>query len=466
MLLALASTGSAAAGLPLLGGSQQGTQSTTFGDQTVGEQRNDADVTQAQGNGNVNVSPALAIFGDAATSNEQGSGNRADASVEQSNTATQSQAAEQSQSLEQSGSGGRKGGSCCGGQSQTGEQSTTFGDQTVGEQRNDADVTQAQGNGNVNVSPALAIFGDAETSNVQGSGNKAEADVDQSNEATQSQDSTQSQRLDQNGGSCCGGQSQTGEQSTTFGDQTVGEQRNDADVDQYQGNGNLNISPAIAIGGKEESCRSKCGASAKRAGDTSTSNVQGSGNRASTDVDQSNSVSQTQSASQAQDLTQSGGGCCQPKGGKPRNGKPNGCKPSRGIPTTDRHPGPCDERKQPGRGFDCCAGEVQVGSQSTSFGDQSVGKQQNDADVEQAQGNKNGNVSPAFGAGRKSGSCKPKCASWKGPGGAVRAHGAQAGSGQGNQNATGADVDQGNTIDQAQGAEQHQGLAQGGVTAS
>jgi hypothetical protein len=352
------------------------------------------------------------------------------------------------------------------GGSQQGTQSTTFGDQTVGEQRNDADVTQAQGNGNVNVSPALAIFGDAETSNVQGSGNKAEADVDQSNEATQSQDSTQSQRLDQNGGSCCGGQSQTGEQSTTFGDQTVGEQRNDADVDQYQGNGNLNISPAIAIGGKEESCRSKCGASAKRAGDISTSNVQGSGNRASTDVDQSNSVSQTQSASQAQDLTQSGGGCCQPKGGKPRNGKPNGCKPSRGIPTTDRHPGPCDERKQPGRGFDCCAGEVQVGSQSTSFGDQSVGKQQNDADVEQAQGNKNGNVSPAFGAGRKSGSCKPKCASWKGPGGAVRAHGAQAGSGQGNQNATGADVDQGNTTDQAQGAEQHQGLAQGGVTAS
>jgi hypothetical protein len=466
MLLALASTGSAAAGLPLLGGSQQGTQSTTFGDQTVGEQRNDADVTQAQGNGNVNVSPALAIFGDAETSNVQGSGNKAEADVDQSNEATQSQDSTQSQRLDQNG------GSCCGGQSQTGEQSTTFGDQTVGEQRNDADVDQYQGNGNLNISPAIAIFGDASTSNEQGSGNRADASVEQSNTATQSQAAEQSQSLEQSGsggrkgGSCCGGQSQTGEQSTTFGDQTVGEQRNDADVDQYQGNGNLNISPAIAIGGKEESCRSKCGASAKRAGDTSTSNVQGSGNRASTDVDQSNSVSQTQSASQAQDLTQSGGGCCQPKGGKPRNGKPNGCKPSRGIPTTDRHPGPCDERKQPGRGFDCCAGEVQVGSQSTSFGDQSVGKQQNDADVEQAQGNKNGNVSPAFGAGRKSGSCKPKCASWKGPGGAVRAHGAQAGSGQGNQNATGADVDQGNTTDQAQGAEQHQGLAQGGVTAS
>ena len=60
LLLALVSTGSAAAGLPLLGNTQDGSQSTSFGDQTVGEQKNDANVNQSQGNGNVNVSPAIA----------------------------------------------------------------------------------------------------------------------------------------------------------------------------------------------------------------------------------------------------------------------------------------------------------------------------------------------------------------------------------------------------------------------
>ena len=48
LLLALVSTGTATAtGLPLPG--QSGTQVTRFGDQTVGEQRNDADVTQKPG---------------------------------------------------------------------------------------------------------------------------------------------------------------------------------------------------------------------------------------------------------------------------------------------------------------------------------------------------------------------------------------------------------------------------------
>ena len=42
LLLALVSTGSAAAGLPLLGNTQQGSQTTIFGDQSVGEQKNEA----------------------------------------------------------------------------------------------------------------------------------------------------------------------------------------------------------------------------------------------------------------------------------------------------------------------------------------------------------------------------------------------------------------------------------------
>src|SRR5262245_969750 len=111
-LLALVSTGTAAAGLPLLGDTQQGSQSTSFGDQSVGEQKNDADVNQAQGNGNVNVSPAVAIFGDASTKNAQGNGNTALADVDQSNSATQTQDSRQNQDLEQNGS--KSNGHCCG----------------------------------------------------------------------------------------------------------------------------------------------------------------------------------------------------------------------------------------------------------------------------------------------------------------------------------------------------------------
>ena len=117
---------------------------------------------------------------------------------------------------------------------------------------NDADVTQKQGNGNVNIAPAIAIFGDAETTNEQGNGNTATANVDQSNSVDQSQSSTQKQSLEQSGTGCCDGQSQTGEQKSYGGDQTVDKQKNDADVDQKQGNGNMNISPAIAIFGDAE----------------------------------------------------------------------------------------------------------------------------------------------------------------------------------------------------------------------
>jgi hypothetical protein len=433
LLLALVSTGSATAGLPLLGNTQQGTQSTNFGDQTVGEQKNDADVNQYQGNGNINVSPTIAFFGDANTSNQQGNGNSAVANVKQANTATQSQSSSQTQSLDQSGSQGRSNGRCCGGQSQTGTQETTFGDQTVGEQKNDADVNQAQGNGNVNISPAVAIGGDASTWNAQGNGNTARADVDQSNTASQSQDSTQSQRLEQDNGRCCGGQSQTGSQETTFGDQTVGEQKNDADVNQYQGNGNINVSPAVAIGG-----------------DASTWNAQGNGNTARANVDQSNQATQSQSSTQSQNLRQGGGGCCQ----QPHRWKP---------PEDNCGPAPHSELRSHGNSAPCRThdrpngnGSIQVGEQSTSFGDQTVGEQKNDADVTQAQGNKNVNISPALGTGSKSGPREPKCGHGK-PSGAD----ASTWNAQGNGNTAWADVDQSNTVDQTQEATQTQSLAQG-----
>ena len=341
-LLALAGAGNAAAdGLPLLGQTQVGSQSVSYGDQTVGEQKNDADVEQSQGNGNINVSPAISIGGDASTWNAQGNGNNADATVIQANEATQSQRSSQRQGLEQSG------GSCCAGLSQTGEQSTDFGDQTVEKQSNDADVTQKQGNDNVNRSPAYAHGGDAATWNAQGNGNSADATVIQANEATQSQSSKQWQGQSQKGGDCCkprhgdgkkddhgkkwdhgkkdderrccDGKSQAGEQKADFGDQKVEKQWNEAEVSQEQGNENENLSPARAFGGHDRGSCSKhekgtCkgngkskpayGAHGGHGGDATASNAQGNGNEASASVVQGNAASQSQQSAQWQGLVQ------------------------------------------------------------------------------------------------------------------------------------------------------------------
>ena len=423
LALALVSAGPAAASLPGLGDVQTATQSSTFGEQTVGEQKNDADVTQAQGNGNVNVSPAIAIFGDASTTNEQGSDNTAKVDVDQSNTATQTQSSEQKQSLDQSGSNG----SCCEGQSQAGEQTVYGGDQTVDEQKNTADVTQYQGNGNVNVSPAIAVFGDASTENSQGNDNHAKADIDQSNDARQSQDASQSQSLDQSGGSCCDGQSQAGEQKVVFGDQTIGEQKNDADVRQYQGNGNVNVSRAIAI-----------------SGDASTKNAQGNDNVAKADVDQSNSAKQTQRAEQRQSLEQDLGDCC-------KNGG-DCCKPSHDCKQS------CSPKHDPCKKERCDSGQSQAGEQKVVFGDQTVGEQKNTADVTQKQGNGNVNVSPAIALGSpKHDDCKSKCDGKK-----SGKHGGDASTwnSQGNGNQAYAYVDQSNRAYQSQAAKQKQSLVQ------
>ena len=148
LVLALAGAGTATAGgLPIPGGQQLGVQSVSLGDQSVGEQSNDAAVTQQQGSFNINVSPAIAIGGDASTWNAQGNGNTAVAGVDQSNGASQSQAVDQAQQV----TGGSE--SCCGSAEQAAEQTVEGGDQSVGEQSNDASVTQSQGNGNLNISP-------------------------------------------------------------------------------------------------------------------------------------------------------------------------------------------------------------------------------------------------------------------------------------------------------------------------
>jgi hypothetical protein len=335
LVLALAGAGTATAtGLPVAGDSAPDLQSASLGDQSVGEQKNEADVTQEQGNGNVNVSPAIAIGGDASTSNEQGNGNTAVALVDQSNAVDQSQDVAQEQSATSGGEG------CCSAPSRSAGQRVDGGDQSVGELKNEADVTQEQGNGNVNVSPAIAIGGDASTWNAQGNGNKAVAGVWQGNTATQWQDVRQTQRLVSDGccakphpssceqytspkGGCgsphpspceenrssksrCGGDSgQTGEQSVRGGDQSVGEQKNEADVPQEQGNDNVNVSPAIASGGgkSHDSC-GPCSKGKDGGGDASAStwNAQGNGNKAVAGVWQGNTATQSQSTSQTQRL--------------------------------------------------------------------------------------------------------------------------------------------------------------------
>jgi hypothetical protein len=405
--------------------SQSGEQKTYGGDQTVEKQTNDADVDQWQGNGNVNVAPAIAVFGDAETTNEQGNGNVAKSDIDQENDVDQSQDSTQKQEATQDG------GSCCeskktydkecgcnDGQSQTGEQKTSFGDQTVGEQKNEADVTQKQGNGNVNIAPAVAIFGDAETTNKQGNGNYASSDIDQKNDVDQSQDSYQRQSLDQSGTGCCkGGQSQTSEQRVYGGDQSVEKQKNEADVDQWQGNGNLNIAPAIAV-----------------KGDAETKNYQGNGNVAKSEIDQKNDVDQSQSSTQKQELSQTGGACCEPKKGYGKHGYSKECG--------------------------CEHGQSQTGEQKTSFGDQSVGEQKNDADATQKQGNGNFNLSPAIaiGGGRHE-TCNSKCGgSWVPVGGNATTKNAQ-----GNGNVAKSDIDQKNDVDQSQDAYQRQSLEQSGA---
>jgi len=426
LVLALAGAGTATAGsLPILGG-QQGVQSASLGDQSVGEQKNDADVTQTQGSFNVNVSPAIAILGDASTKNAQGNGNTAVAGVGQSNEASQSQTVAQAQRLE-GGSGG-----CCASGGQEATQTSEGGDQSVGEQRNDADVTQEQGNGNVNISPAIALGGDASTRNEQGNGNTAAAFVDQANSADQSQDVAQTQSVTSGGDGCCSAPSQSAEQTVSGGDQSVGEQRNDADVTQEQGNGNVNVSPAIAVGGGKQ--HDSCGPCSKQksggeGSSASTRNPQGNGNTAVALVGQHNDATQSQTVRQGQWLAS--GGCC---------GTPH--KPS------------CTPQKPEHRCGDDAGN--QAGDQSVDGGDQPVGTQKNDADVTQEQGNGNVNVSPAIavGGGKQHDSCGP-CA---------KEHGGDTGSSastwnvQGNGNSAAAGVWQGNTATQSQSTWQGQSL--------
>jgi hypothetical protein len=222
----------------------------------------------------------------------------------------------------------------------------------------------------------------------------------------------------------------------------------------------VNVSPAIAI-----------------FGDATTWNAQGNGNTARTDVGQSNAVTQSQSATQNQNLGQSGGSCCKPRDrGKPPE---NGCKPAphgdlKGSAPCSMEPwGGCRSPKDgqvtahdnrpscmpmyPDGKTGCCNGRMQMGSQSASFGDQSVGKQKNDADVTQTQGNENANASPALGtSGKKQHRSRGPHAKKGRPG-----HGGAATSNaQGNGNVAKADVDQGNMVDQSQVSRQSQSLDQ------
>ena len=109
-------------------------------------------MTQKQGNGNVNVSPAVSLGGDArpGTLRERQRGVRR---RRQSNEAKQAQSSEQKQRCDAS----RRRSTPLRPSCADGLAVVDGGDQTVEKQSNDAEVTQKQGNENVNVSPALAF---------------------------------------------------------------------------------------------------------------------------------------------------------------------------------------------------------------------------------------------------------------------------------------------------------------------
>ena len=277
LVVGLGWSGTALAG-GLLPTTPTDTQTATGGSQSA-TQSNDSSVTQEQGNGNLNISPAVSLFGDASTHNSQGNGNTAVAYVDQSNTADQSESAKQHQS------------------SGAGEQSASGGDQSAS-QSNSSAVEQKQGNGNVNVSPAVSLFGDASTHNRQGNDNTAVAVVKQSNDADQSQSAWQ-----KDVGKCgCDWESKPGSQSASGGDQSAS-QSNSSAVEQKQGNKNVNVSPAVSLVDVKHDSKyepsKRPDSYQKESQGASTWNNQGNGNTAIAVVKQSNQVWQTQSVWQS-----------------------------------------------------------------------------------------------------------------------------------------------------------------------
>ena len=145
-------------------------------------------------------------------------------------------------------------------------------------------------------------------------------------------------------------------------------------------------------------------------------------------------MTQSQSATQKQYLTQDGAECCKPTYGSPKGNAPK-----------ENH--------------SCCDGQSQTGEQKVFFGDQTVEKQKNEADVTQKQGNFNGSFAPAISfGGHKGNSCNSKCETpwWPSGGDATTTNY------QGNGNAARAYVDQSNSVDQSQTAYQRQFLVQSG----
>jgi hypothetical protein len=228
-------------------------------------------------------------------------------------------------------------------------------------------------------------------------------------------------------------------------------------VSQWQGNGNGNFAPAVALGG-----------------DASTRNYQGNHNTAKSDIDQKNDVDQSQSAKQKQHLTQEGGGCCKPTYDSCKQSY--GCQPEKDYgrkhssdcsskcePKKDygrKHSSDCSSKCEPRKEYSekqCCE-RGQNGSQKTSFGDQWVGEQKNDADVTQKQGNWNGSFAPAIGVGggRPEMTCNSRCGSSVHPVGGN----ATTTNYQGNGNYAKSDIDQKNEVDQSQTSYQRQDLVE------
>jgi hypothetical protein len=253
-------------------------------------QENESEIWTKQTNINVNASPAIALFGKADSS--QDNDNVVVNDVEQENESYQKQAAFQKQEPRRSGHGsyskpsdGKSGGYKSGKHGGSGiEQSI----EQNNEQENESKIKTEQTNYNVNASPAVALFGKADSS--QDNDNVVVNKVEQENEASQKHAVVQDQEAAHSGGDSYS--KRDGYQSGGSGaEQSVeqsSEQENESEIWTKQKNENVNASPAFAFKGKADSS-------------------QDNDNVVVNKVEQENESSQKQAVVQDQEAARSGG---------------------------------------------------------------------------------------------------------------------------------------------------------------
>jgi hypothetical protein len=219
-------------------------------------QENESMIKTKQTNVNVNASPAIALFGKADSS--QDNDNVVVNDVDQENESYQKQAAFQKQEAAYSGDSRSKQFGKSGGD-KSGEHGGSGAEQSVeqnSEQENKSKIKTEQTNYNVNASPAIALFGHADSS--QDNDNVVVNKVEQENESHQEQGALQHQEPDHPGGNSYskGDGYKSGGHGVSGAEQSVeqdSEQENESEIWTRQTNNNVSSSPAFVFKGKADS---------------------------------------------------------------------------------------------------------------------------------------------------------------------------------------------------------------------